>query len=298
MNISIIITTHNRLDMLKKAIESVKGQTYKTWECIVVNDASTDNTEEWLNDLCKDDRFQTYFIKVSQGGNHARNIGISLAKGKFIAFLDDDDIWLPEKIEEQVNIFNKDKKVGLVYCGHFVTDGLIKNQIKPNPDNKGDMSKKVFDRIFCTTSMIMIKADLLNKIGNFDEQLRYWQEYDLCIRLCQVTKVEYVDGPLMYLFVNKKDKNRLSNNLDGWKKSVDYINNKYSQIISSLPDQIKLNRQLMIYNDAANRYYMCGNMKEHRRMLKQVWLTTKEPKYFVKYLLNVNNITLSKIRKV
>ena len=103
--VSAIITTHNRKKMVGRAIESVLCQTYKNLECIVVDDASDESAES----VCKS--YPVHYIYIpkeeSTGGNHARNVGIMKAKGKYVAFLDDDDYWLPTKIEKQVAYLGK-----------------------------------------------------------------------------------------------------------------------------------------------------------------------------------------------
>ena len=105
--VSAIITTHNRCDLLVRAIESVLSQTYREQECIVVDDASVDDTSE----VCK--RYPVIYLQIpkeeSRGGNYARNLGIKASKGKYCAFLDDDDYWLPTKIEKQVELIEKRK---------------------------------------------------------------------------------------------------------------------------------------------------------------------------------------------
>lgn len=93
--VSAIITTHNRLSLLKRAVESALSQTYKNIEVIVVDDASTDGTPEYCNELPL--RYIYIPKEESRGGNHARNLGILAAKGEYVAFLDDDDYWLPRK---------------------------------------------------------------------------------------------------------------------------------------------------------------------------------------------------------
>ena len=111
--VSAIITTHNRLELLKRAIESVRTQTYSNMECIVVDDASTDGTYEY----CQGQPVRYLYIppEESKGGNYARNRGIEMAQGEYVAFLDDDDCWLPEKTTKQVRLL-EEKRCGLVYC--------------------------------------------------------------------------------------------------------------------------------------------------------------------------------------
>lgn len=105
--VTAIITTHNRLELLKRAIESVMTQSYPNIELIIVDDHSTDGTDEYCKQLSISTHNITYINiprEQSKGGNYARNLGIKNSHGVYIAFLDDDDIWLPEKINLQVQL--------------------------------------------------------------------------------------------------------------------------------------------------------------------------------------------------
>ena len=118
MKVSCVIITHNRIDYLKRAVNSVVNQTYQNIEIFVVDDASDDGTEVYGEEL--KEKGITY-IRIekneSKGGNYARNIGIQYSSGDYVAFLDDDDYWLPDKIERQVNYATYHQNVGMIYGG-------------------------------------------------------------------------------------------------------------------------------------------------------------------------------------
>ena len=114
--VSVIIPTHNRSQLLKRAIGSVLNQTYSKLECIVVDDASTDETTEVVASF-NDDRIRCFRHKINRHASAARNTGIRHSKGELIAFLDDDDEWMDGKLEQQVNLLQKSpQNIGLVYC--------------------------------------------------------------------------------------------------------------------------------------------------------------------------------------
>ena len=143
--VSAIITTHNRQDLLLRAVRSVFSQTYKNIELIVVDDASNDRADE----LLKEFNLQYIYIpkEESKGGNHARNTGILTAKGEYVALLDDDDYWLPTKIEKQVRLI-EEKKSGIVYCGRIKErhqDGNISTSVDIK-NMEGDIRKEVLHR--------------------------------------------------------------------------------------------------------------------------------------------------------
>lgn len=297
--ISVIITTHGRLELLKKAIKSVQQQTYPNIELIVVDDCSADGTREWMQNNFNGDAIYFYIEKKdSKGGNHARNVGIKAAKGIYIAFLDDDDVWDRHKIEKQVKLMESAPNMVLAYCGHTkVYENEKSIEIIPSGEFVGDLSSKVFTMVFCTTSMVMIRKSVLEKSGLFDEALKFWQEYDLIIRICQYGTVGCVYESLVDILHSRTDPSRLSTKIDGWLEAVDYIENKYADSIHLLSaEQVKA-RKLMIYNDAANRCEAANDMKRHRMFLKKAWKVDGSLKHWVKYKLNITNYQMDCLRQ-
>lgn len=258
--VTAIITTHNRLNLLKRSIDSVFTQTYSNIELIVVDDASTDGTSEY----CMQQPLRYIFIpkEESKGGNYARNQGIRAAKGKYIAFLDDDDYWLPTKIEKQVTLIES-KDCELVHCGKRIEfiqpNGMVKYvDTLPNPLESGDIKRRILYAITTTTTNILCKREALFAVGLFDENLKYWQEYELTIRLAQRHPFYFVNESLSVYRVNLSDKNRLTNQYYEWKDAVKYVHNKHSDLYSELNVFEMLRDKLRIYKDASNR---CKNSK-------------------------------------
>ena len=255
--VSAIITTHNRKELLIKAIRSVLSQTYTNIECIVIDDASDDGTEEYISQFVSDGVSYRYIPKnETKGGNYARNLGILLARGEFIAFLDDDDEWLPTKIEKQVAQLSEKK--GFVYCGRvFEYDGDINNisyeDIKNPKYKEGDLSREVLVHVIGVTSTILVRHSLIDDVGYFDEQLKAWQEYDLSIRLLQITEVALVRENLIIYRVQNKDKNRNTNNVLKWVESSDTVERKYADLFERLSKKDKARHKLYKCIDGYNR---------------------------------------------
>lgn len=233
--VSAIITTRNRSSLLTGAIESVLAQTYKHLECIVVDDASTDNTTE----VCK--AYPVKYIRISKeeshGGNYARNLGIKASQGEYCAFLDDDDRWMPEKIEKQIALA-KEKGSSLVYCQRqyqFVENGKVVNSVNDRVTlPSGDLSGRIFRHYITNTSCLLAKKSTLEKVGLFDENLLKWQEYDLMIRMAMVTEIFYVDECLCLYTINRTDKLRISNDFQRVPKTISYFRRKYANRINNL----------------------------------------------------------------
>lgn len=257
--VSAIITTHNRCNLLARAIESVLSQTYSELEYIVVDDASEDETSE----VCK--RFPVIYIQIpkeeSRGGNYARNLGIKASKGEYCAFLDDDDYWLPTKIEKQVKLIEK-KKCELVYCGRCLEivgkSNISYKEILPNPRNMGDMKKSILTTICTTTTCILAKRQALLDVGLFDENLRFWQEYELTIRLAQRKPFYFVKEPLAVYRVDDGDRNRLTNQYFTWRDAVKYIHKKHAPLYSQLNMHERLKAHYLVLREAKRRCQRAG----------------------------------------
>lgn len=221
----------------------------------MVDDHSEDGTEEW----CQSQDFKYIYIPSveSKGGNYARNLGINAASGEYIAFLDDDDYWLPEKITKQLLLI-QDKNCELVFCGRkleFVNpDKTIWFEDElPNPDYSGDMSKKILTAICCTTTTILVNKEALVEVGLFDENLKFWQEYDLTIRLAQRKPFFYVNEPLAVYRIDCADVNRLTNRFFSWKKAVRYLHIKHKVLYDRLNGWERIGVKGLEWHDAKGR---------------------------------------------
>lgn len=262
--VSVVITTHNRKEFLEQAIESVMNQTYSNIQCIIVDDASTDGTENFVKNKYKSS-IEYIRIEKSKGGNHARNVGLLACKGKYIALLDDDDIWNESKIEKQVNLLKSDNHIGLVYCGMCVFNDEGINTLQDlGKLKRGDLSRYVLIKKICLTSSIMFKSNLVfeDKIL-FDEELKFWQEYEFMIRVAQKYEIDFVpECLLMYRIYGKKKKSvSLTSKLDGWQSSVKYIYHKHNILYNKLNKYELAERDFIYYCEGISRSKSVGNVK-------------------------------------
>ena len=269
--VSVIITTHNRLDLLKKAIDSVRNQSYKNFELIVVDDASIDGTKEY----CEGQDFDYIYIpqEESKGGNHARNIGIKSAKGKYCAFLDDDDRWKESYLEKMVGLI-EEKGCGMVYSGvtyeQYNGDDVQYEDIVHGFD--GDLSTIVLYCAFASTSCMMVNKELLNHIGMFDENLTAWQDYELVLRIAQETSIYFVREPLIYYRIVANDRICVSSNYSNWKQSYRYIYRKHKQLFHRLNDYERLLQKKFVWTHAMHKSSTSGKRfanSLYRRLLRR-----------------------------
>ncbi len=164
--VSVIIPTYNRPKLLQETIESVLAQTYPNIEVVVVDDGSTDDTPEMLK------QYEGRIVNVrkpNEGGTAARNTGITAARGEYLNFLDHDDVFLPTKIERQMEIMNTRPEVGLVHCGYYRMDkdGRYIDIVNFLPE--GDVRPVIVLGCFCWSGAPLIRRECIDKVGVFDE---------------------------------------------------------------------------------------------------------------------------------
>lgn len=199
--VSVIIPTYNCAKYLPQTIKSVLNQSYKNLEIIVVDDGSTDDTEEILKPFLSN---IIYIKKRHSGVSDARNLGIERAKGNFIAFLDSDDFWTPEKLEVQMDHFRNNPDVGLVYSSNCFIDEDGNELIVPQRVSKEGKYKMcrgwVFRRLlfinFIPTSSVVAKTECLKKAGGFNPYFKKSQDYDLWLRIARFCQFAFINSDL------------------------------------------------------------------------------------------------------
>jgi glycosyltransferase involved in cell wall biosynthesis len=208
--VSVIIPTYNRSSLLKHAIQSVLDQTYSELECIVVDDASSDETRKVINSF-EDNRLRYFRHEENIGASAARNTGIRHVQAELIAFLDDDDQWLSTKLEKQVPLLKGlPERFGMVYCWMDYYDANNKLIHQHHPTLKGYVFPQVLDaqRIGgCPT--LLVKRKVLERIGGFDENLLRGNDADFIRRVCQKYEVDFVPEVLVKVHIGHGNK-RLS----------------------------------------------------------------------------------------
>src|SRR5262245_54483121 len=257
--VSVIIPTCNRSEFLRSAIASVLNQTYQNFEIIVVDDASTDSVFEVVAPF-KDERIRFIRHDTNKGGSAARNTGILASKCDYIAFLDDDDGWLPDKLRKQMEILiASPPEVGGVYTGCLDVDKASGKVIRQRiPTKRGNLSRELLiENCVGGTSTILLKKVCLQQVGLFDESLPRSQDYDLWIRISREFLFECIPEPLFKYHVHGK---KISTDLRAV-KGLDLLATKYV----SYPLSKKFYSS--DYLDFGIMYCLSGDMHEGRKAL-------------------------------
>lgn len=200
--VSIVIPTYNRATFLREAIESVRVQTFRQWELIVVDDGSTDDTPTIVSRIA-DRRIRLVTISHTGSPAKARNAGIAEARADFVAFLDSDDRWLPEKLQQQLPILTEDERARWSYTRFTMIDERGNEMAIPTgpawrPYSGSILEQLVRIRAAVAISSVIAERSLLDEIGGFDEDpdIVLREDYDLFLRLSAVASVVAVPTTL------------------------------------------------------------------------------------------------------
>jgi len=284
--VSVIIPTYNRAELLCSTITSVLNQTFQHFEVIVIDDASQDHTREVINSL-NDKRIRYICHERNKGVSAARNTGIVNAKSDYIAFLDDDDEWFPEKLQKQFNLLESCPPIiGVVYTGAFIIEESSKKiLVKDFPKKRGYIFDEILttNRVACT-STLFLRKQCFEKVGLFDEDLYFGEDYDMWLRISKEFHFEYVNE----LLINKKC--LLSND----RPSLSY---NYESVIRNIEILLKKHAHLLVSNNKgySNRYKELGEMyccigdirKGREAFIKAIKIYPLEIKHYYNFFLSL-----------
>lgn len=239
--ISIIVPTYNRQAYLFRAIESILYQTYSDWELLIIDDGSTDDTGEHVLELIKGNKKVRYVKTPNRGVSAARNLGINISKGKFIAFLDSDDEWLPNKLRIQMDFLQSNPNLLLVHGEEiWIRKGKRVNQKNIYKKRGGDIFSQCLDLCAISPSTVLLKKELFKERGFFREDFPVCEDYDLWLRITAKYDVGFTTDPLILKYGGHRD--QLSTKYMG----MDYWRIKSMVSLLDSPDLSTSKKQLVL----------------------------------------------------
>lgn len=172
------------------------------WEIIAVNDESTDTSRTILERYAQRYPDRIRVITVTNGGvSRARNTGVSLARGEYIAFLDQDDLWMPEKLRLQTGLLGRDETLGMVFSNEALIDekGSVTREkaLSLGPDQHGNIFESLLFDNFIPISSVLVKKDLFLKVGGFNPRFSLAEDFDLLLKISRETRADYIDMSLL-----------------------------------------------------------------------------------------------------
>jgi glycosyltransferase involved in cell wall biosynthesis len=192
-HVSVIIPTYNRAAMLRECLQSVQVQTYRDFEIIVIDDGSTDDTRATAESFAR----VRYFYQENRGVAAARNYGIKLARGEYIAFLDSDDLWLPPHLQLTVSFLDAHPQIGMVYTT-FTQVNSAHQPIRMYPARTGKhVYKDLLSKWIVAAPTVVARKTVLEAVGGFDETMRVHEDGDLWRRILRRYEVMGIHEPLV-----------------------------------------------------------------------------------------------------
>ncbi|MBO7612155.1 MAG: glycosyltransferase family 2 protein [Elusimicrobia bacterium] len=296
--ISVILPTYNRAHLIKRSVESILNQTYQNIELIIIDDGSTDNTKEVIESL--NDKRIVYIYQKNQGCCAARNKGIEVARGNYIALQDSDDAWHPDKLEIQINAL-KENNADVVFCKVFTIGNLIK-RIAPKIFKEGFLKEDMLP-INIWPQSLLGKAEVF-KHNLFNPNIPTSEEIEILLRIQQKHSIYCIDKPLFDYYIQKDS---LSINPENKTKALEYILKTYSNILKKYSNyylEIMLGQELTFVSkirDKEKRKFLLNLIFEidNSNKLKIIYLCHRLHLYEIRRLMyNSISIPLKNIIKL
>ena len=279
--VSIILPTYNRAHLIEESIKSVLRQSFQDFELLIIDDGSTDNTEEVVRNI-DDPRIKYIKCSENRGASTARNIGINYSKGEYIAFQDSDDEWYSNKLQMHIDAFkNSSLDIGVVYTGFYrIKDGK-KVYIPESWVTKmeGDIHQELLKENFISTQSALVRIECFKVVGLFDEDLPRFQDWDLFIRLSKDFQFKYIDKASFNQYFTSVS---ISSDQQALCKALEIIFNKYKNELK----KNKLYAQFSYIIGGEN----CKNedyTKGRQYLKKAILINPFTLKYSIKYLLTL-----------
>jgi glycosyltransferase involved in cell wall biosynthesis len=278
--ISVIIPTYNCSAYISAAVASVLEQSLPVYELIVIDDGSEDGTRDVLNQFGSRIR---YIRQEHAGVSAARNRGIEESSGEFVAFLDADDIWAPERLERQIEEFKKDSLIGLVHTGLSSFDSETGEQLGEITEG---LSGWIADELLlwkapsiAAPGSIMTKRSVIVETGGFDPEIKVGEDWDFCYRIARKYKVAFVPLPLLKYRIHNSSAHR---NIDEMAKGMGRFYEKAFAFGDARLFGMKRRALSRYHSVIAGSYYHAG---EYSKALKHGILSAfKRPLVIVEFL--------------
>lgn len=269
--VTVVVPTYRRPDLLERALETVASQSFRDWELVIVDDNGATSqvqmaTEEVVGRFHDDARVVYVVHEHNRGGGAARNTGIARARGAFVAFLDDDDAWEPQKLERQVARFSEvPSEVALVYCRMRTVDERSGAVSTSGTDGTSHSLPRLLERnTVGSTSAVMVRRRALADVGGFDETLPSKQDIDLYVRLAQRYEFAFLDEVLLTRYLH--DGESIGKNLDATIRAHEIFYAKHRALIERDPS-VRRRRRLA----EVHLLLQANRRADARSLLWQLW---------------------------
>jgi glycosyltransferase involved in cell wall biosynthesis len=296
--VSVIIPCFNSEKWIEFTLDSVSQQSYKNIEIIIVDDGSTDDTGTIINNYSSEIK---YIYKNNEGPSAARNTGLKIAKGEYIAFLDSDDLWDHEKVKKQVDYMDNHKEIALVFNNVNVINEENKIQYITNkkvPINKNELIRDLYlGKIGMNTPTIMIRSSVLEEVTGFEESLKRREDHYLMMEIADKFPVYFMEDSLTSVRVNSKSISRTT--------KPDELLELYSPFLEKTVEKFPFLKEYKntaysrIYNSISRGCWKLDNKKDALKyIIKSISLRPLFPLNYILIILYILGIKSKDVQKI
>jgi glycosyltransferase involved in cell wall biosynthesis len=287
--VDVIITTYNRSEFLESAIKSVLNQTFQNLSIVIVDDASEDGTQGAIKSFGHP-KIRYIKHKTRRGEAGARNTAILNSNSEYVAFLDDDDEWYPEKLQMEVELLdNSDQKVGGIYTGYIrVDNGNGRVLGEKIPEKRGDLYPDMgLENVIGGPSTVLLRRKCFERVGLFDESIGYGTDWDMWIRILKEFHFDYIDKPLVKYRVHE---NQMTKNLEITTRGLEKVLAKNRSLFVS--DRKNFSS---FYSSLGYDYREIGKLgKGSKALLKAILVYPFQSKYYTDLLKMIGILILGR----
>jgi glycosyltransferase involved in cell wall biosynthesis len=199
--VSINLCCYNSEKYLRETLESIVNQTYKDWELVIINDGSSDSTESIISEYIKQGYPIIYHYQENRGLGASRNRAIKISQGEYIAFIDHDDIWLPQKLEKQIELFIEKPRLGAIYtdCYYIDSSGSITGRWfeERQPYQGRVFNQLLLEEFFMPIQTLIVQKEVLEKVGLFNASLNIAEDNDINLKIAYQYEIGFIPEPLV-----------------------------------------------------------------------------------------------------
>lgn len=239
--VSVIIPAYNCAKFIDQTIKSVQNQTYEDWELLLIDDGSTDDTSRVVTSIQSQDPRVRYIYQPNFGAStRAKNVGLKESIGQYVAFLDHDDEWLPNKITRHLEIFENPSfnNVGLSATNIMIVNKEDGSRLEHKMPQRGESLERLLERnfIFCSSG-VMVRREVIERVGFFDENFKLGDDWDMWLRIALVSELAYIYEPLYYF---NRHSGTVTNNIKTQIRIEDYEYGikKHFEVYKRYPKQL------------------------------------------------------------
>ncbi|OQA91404.1 MAG: UDP-Glc:alpha-D-GlcNAc-diphosphoundecaprenol beta-1,3-glucosyltransferase WfgD [Elusimicrobia bacterium ADurb.Bin231] len=286
---TVIIPVYNRVNLLKLTLESLKRQTFENYEAFIIDDGSTDGTKEIFGKYSDEKRWKFLVMEKNKGQAHCRNVAIKQSSGRFITFLDADDLWLPYRLERFYEKISKNEKAGFIFSnGYILRDGSITGtffkQTRKIPSGKLPAYMAISDYwLPYVTTNIAFAREVLDKTGLFREDMSHLEDMELYTKILRYCETDFIPEPLSVYRIHSLTKNPASLTLK-WDKGIeDFL---IAVDTASPSEKVKKELEEYVYYKQALVYMKNLQPEKAREYLKKVMDIRPSAKIIFAYMVS------------